>query len=297
MARKPHSYNYLSHYDHYVPSVADLFILLVWFVVGVLLGNIVTLIVPLVAGDSVPLEYTLLLSYPLMFIPAMIYASVKSRSNSMKSGGLKVDSDNFRPKSGILCAAVAMLATVALSFLCDAVTSAMPPMPEWLEAALDSMTQSTIWVNFICVSIFAPVFEEWLCRGMVMRGLIGKGVKPVWAIVISALFFAVIHANPWQAIPAFLIGCMLGYVYFKTGSLKLTMLMHFTNNTLSLVLSNIESLKDMESWNEVLPVPVYWIVFAACLILAFLSVRFFRSITLQSPGGNFDPVPGLFEQA
>ena len=44
---------------------------------------------------------------------------------------------------------------------------------------------------------------------MVLRGLLGHKVKPVWAIVISAAFFAIIHLNPWQAIPAFLLGCVL----------------------------------------------------------------------------------------
>lgn len=70
------------------------------------------------------------------------------------------------------------------------------------------------------------------------------GIKPVWAIFWSAVFFAFIHLNPWQAVPAFILGCLFGYVYYKTGSLKLTMLMHFTNNTFSLIFSNIDKFKD-----------------------------------------------------
>ena len=144
---------------------------------------------------------------------------------------------------------------------------------------MDAMTSAdSLLLNLISVSIFAPIFEEWLCRGMVLRGLLANKMKPVWAIVISALFFAFIHLNPWQALPAFTIGCLMGYVYYKTGSLKLTMLLHFTNNTFSLVLSNVDALKDMESWRDVMPEPLYWVSVVACVLLTLLIARRFRAI-------------------
>ena len=94
--------------------------------------------------------------------------------------------------------------------------------------------------------------------------------------------------------PAFALGCLFGYVYYKTGSLKLTMLMHFTNNTFSLILSNIDSLKDMDSWMQVMPATLYWIVFAACILLLILIVRMFARIPLLSREGNCDKVESLF---
>ena len=167
-------------------------------------------------------------------------------------------------------------------------------MPEQLEELLKGMTTGVIWANFISVSIFAPLFEEWLCRGMILRGLLHNRVRPVWAVLISSAFFALIHLNPWQAVPAFALGCLFGYVYYKTGSLKLTMLMHFTNNTFSLILSNIDSLKDMDSWMQVMPATLYWIVFAACILLLILIVRMFARIPLLSREGNCDKVESLF---
>ena len=131
---------------------------------------------------------------------------------------------------------------------------------------------------------------------MILRGLLGTKMKPVWAIVVSAAFFALIHLNPWQAIPAFLLGCLFGYVYYKTGSLKLTMLMHFTNNTFSLVMSNVDSLSEAESWLDVLPGMRYWIVFAAAILMLVLIIQAFRSIPLERPEGNMDPVKPLFEE-
>ena len=70
----------------------------------------------------------------------------------------------------------------------------------------------------------------------------------------------------------------MGYVYYKTGSLKLTMLLHFTNNTFSLVLCNVDALKDMESWRDVMPEPIYGGAVGACVLLTLLIARRFRAI-------------------
>lgn len=296
MAGKVRNYSFLKNYNHYVPTVADLFILLVWFILGILVGNVVTIAFTAAVGAGASQEYGMLVAYPMMFIPPMIYAATKSHSNSMNRKGIKMDSNNFAPKGAALCAVLVVLGTIALSFCADAAMAIMPDMPTWLEDILKGMTQGTVWVNFICVSIYAPLFEEWLCRGMVLRGMLANGMKPVKAIIISALVFAIIHANPWQAIPAFLLGLLFGYVYYKTGSLKLTMLMHFANNTFALTLGNIDSLKDMDSWMDVFPGGQYWLMFAGFLLIAGIVVKMFHDIPLQQERGNLDEVPALFEE-
>lgn len=287
------NYNFLEHYTYYVPGVADIFILLALLLLGALVGNVISAVFALVLPAEQASEYAMLVSYPVMFIPAMIYASAKSRRNCLYDNGVKLDSSHFGAIGGALCAVLAAVVTLASGFCSDAIISVMPKMPEFLEELLKSMTEGTVWINLLCVSVFAPLFEEWLCRGQVLRGLLSNGVKPVWAIVISAVFFAVIHLNPWQAVPAFLLGCLFGYIYYKTGSLKLTMLMHCVNNTFAVVCGKIDALKDMETWRDVFKGSDYWIVFLACLILIILILRVFARI--ESPvKGNLDGVPPLF---
>lgn len=295
MGKKVRNYKFFDNYSWFVPGFKEMLVLLAMLMLGSILGNMITFLFTAVLGADKGTEYAMVVSYPVMFIPAMMYAGAKSRARSFNGGGLKLDSDNFRPVGGALCAVLAAVGTVSLAFCTDALSQLMPPMPEWLEQMLESMTQGNLLLNFLCVSIFAPFFEEWLCRGMVLRGLLGNKVKPVWAVVISALFFALIHLNPWQALPAFLLGCLFGYVYYKTGSLKLTMLMHFTNNTVSLIMSNIDALKDADSWMDVFPGAVYWAVFAACLVATALVVLKFRKVD-GAPEGNCDGVPSLFAE-
>ena len=293
----PRNYGFYEKFSWYVPSVADMFILLVWLLLGALLGNLLSLPFLAILGQEAGVQYATLISYPVMFIPPMIYASVKSRNNSLTRRGLKMDNTHFSPLGGALCALLVMLGTLALGMATDPLTNLLPDMPEWLEKTFENLTSDdNFFLNFLLVSLFAPFFEEWLCRGMILRGLLGNKMKPVWAIVISAAFFAFIHLNPWQAIPAFLLGCLFGYVYYKTGSLQLTMLMHFTNNTFALVMSNIDSLKAVDSLSEVLGSQLYWIILAACVLLIVLIVRAFRRIPLEQPEGNMDPVKPLFEE-
>lgn len=288
------NYTFLNRYSYYVPTVTDLFIMLVWFIAGIVLANAITL--AFAAAGNAAREVSILVAYPVMFLPAMVYTSYKSQKNSMSKSGIKLDSNNFGKKGPALCCLLVIIGTLALSFFSDFFTSLLPEMPEWLEDMLNSMTQGTVWINFICVSIFAPIFEEWLCRGMVMRGLLHNKMKPIGAILVSAFIFALIHANPWQAVPAFLLGSLFGLVYYKTGSLKLTMLMHFTNNTFALILGNCNATKDLESWKDLIGTPDYWFDLAACILVVGLVVKLFLEMPNKYDKGGMDPVPCLFEK-
>lgn len=296
MKRRIRNYNLLSGYAFYVPGPWDIFALTALFLVGALIGNVIGLLFMLALPESGS-EYMMLISYPVMFIPPMMYAMYKSRGNALFDTGYEMDSRHFGKFGTAAISILVMLSTLALAFDMDIVNALMPPMPEWLENMLKGMTQGKFWVNFLCVSVFAPFFEEWLCRGMVLRGLLNysrsegrRGIRPAAAIAISALFFAAIHLNPWQAVPAFALGCLFGYVYYRTGSLNLTMLMHFTNNTFALIISNIDSIKDAENFMEVMPGWAYNSIAAVCLVFLVFAVREFSKIELTSPQGNCDEV-------
>lgn len=300
MKKNKKNYDIYSGHSHYTPGVAGMFGLLGWFIVGSIIGSIITVVLKAVA-PGLEMEYLQIIAYPFMFVPALIYVGYKSRCNSLFETGYALDSNHFGRTGGPLFALLVILATLVTSFMSEAITSLLPPIPPYLEEALKRLTQGNVWIDFLCVSIMAPIFEEWLCRGMILRGLLNykhkdksgqevNGIKPVWAIVISAVFFAVIHANPWQAVVAFLLGSLFGYVYYKTGSLKLTMLMHFANNTFSLILSQIDSLKEMESWRDVMPATDYWVLFAASALLLGLFILTVSKVQLVRPQGNSDVI-------
>jgi membrane protease YdiL (CAAX protease family) len=275
--QKRGSYDLFSNYDHYTPGVGGMFGLLGLFLAGGLLGNLALLamqaFLPEVASD-----YGMIVSYPLMFIPAMLYASAKSRFDENFTPAVPVDSNNFGRLGGFAMAVIVSVATLAAAFITDITAKLLPPMPAFLEEAMKQLLDAPLWITLISVAVFAPFFEEWLCRGMIMRGLLGK-MSPFAAISISAAFFAVIHLNPWQAIPAFILGLLFGLVYYKTGSLKLTMLMHCVNNILAAIFSRIPAFQDAESFIDVMNPWTYAgiclcsLAFIAATIVVLMSIK------------------------
>lgn len=298
--RRPANFKVFDNFSYFIPGGWGFAGLCLWLIVGSLLGNVISAVFLTVSGGKA-MEAAMLVSYPMIFIPAMIYSSFKSSRNQEFETGYSIDSTHFKPTKGLVCVLLAVISTLALNFIASYFVCKLPPMPQWLEDALKNMTQGSFWINFISVSIFAPLFEEWLCRGMVLRGLLnhrrenGKTMHPAWAIVISAAFFAVIHLNPWQAIAAFLLGCLFGFVYWKTGSLKLTMLLHCVNNSFALILGQIPSLKDVEDWRTVMSATSFWICFILCLLAVAFTVYQFSKIK-NSLQGNCDKLEPLFPQ-
>ena len=298
-ARQVNNYDLYANHAWYVPGVKGMFVLLGWFLVGNLLGSLVEVIGMAFLPAEIIQKYAMLVVYPLSFLPPMVYAAQKSQRNSLFETGYKLNSSHWGPFK----AWQVVLITVGLSFatMISAdlpnywnykLTTATPAMKSFYDTIVELLKQMTggpWWSSFLLTAIFAPIFEEWLCRGMVLRGLLTK-MKPAWAIVVSALFFALIHMNPWQALNAFIIGVVMGYVYYKTGNLWLTMLIHFVNNGTAVVLSQISSLQDVDFWIDIMPQTTYAVVYVLGLVLLGACLMAFRRIPLEQERGNIDTV-------
>ena len=299
-ARKVRSYDLYASHAWYVPGVKGMFGFLGWFILGALLGGLVQSLLLLVMSRQAVLDYGMIIVYPVQFLPAMVYAAHQSQRNALFETGYVLDNRHFGKWGGwgmglltIVLTFATMMAADLPNYGCMQLTLRSSVLSRFYEIIMEMMKQLTggpIWASFLVVAILAPVFEEWLCRGMVLRGLLTR-IRPLWAIVISALFFAVIHGNPWQALNAFILGLVMGYVYYKTGSLRLTMLMHFINNGTAVILSNIESLKDYDFWIDIMGKQHYMIAFAVALVALAVCLWVFREIPQEHPWGNIDPIP------
>ena len=287
------SYALFPNYNHYVPGYGGMAMLFVMFLIGAFIGNILVGALTLVSAEFATL-YGTVISYPVMFIPPMLYASAHSRRNEYFETGYSLDSSHFGTLGGFSMAVIASIATMATAFMADSVNTILPNPPEWFEQAMEILLEGPVWVTLLSVSVFAPLFEEWLCRGLVLRGLL-QNTGPVTAISVSALFFAILHMNPWQALPAFILGLLFGYVYYKTGSLKLTMLMHCVNNTMAVVFSKIPALAEAENFTEVLSPWAYAGVFVACIAFVASALVVLRNIPFAKDGArsNCDEIPPM----
>ena len=277
------SYDLFSTYNYFMPGISDLAWLVILFFVGAFLGILISAGLALGISQDFAMTYGLVIVYPVQFIPAMLYASAVSQRNMGFEPEYPLDNNNFGGRSGLSMALIVSVMAISAAFVTEPVSMLLPEMSEARKIAMEQMLKGPVWIVLISVSVFAPFFEEWLCRGIILRGLLKK-MKPGWAIVISALIFGLIHMNLWQAIPAFIIGVVLGYVYYKTGSLKLTMLMHCVNNTLSVILSRIPGLEDVEFFAEIMSPWTYVPMIIAFAVALACGLLIIRSIPLtQSP--------------
>lgn len=99
-----------------------------------------------------------------------------------------------------------------------------------LEAA--TFTSDTLSM-FLYSALLAPISEEILFRGLILRSLEPHGKR--FAILFSAFLFGIFHGNLVQSPFAFFVGIVLGYTALEYNILW-AMLLHMINN---LVLSDM----------------------------------------------------------
>jgi membrane protease YdiL (CAAX protease family) len=91
------------------------------------------------------------------------------------------------------------------------------------------------YATLIASVLVAPFCEEVFFRGFVFPGLL-RGMPLGWALVLSALIFAVAHADPGSFAVLFFIGLALAFVRWRTGSVWPGMLLHLLNNGIAALL-------------------------------------------------------------
>lgn len=127
----------------------------------------------------------------------------------------------------------------------DWLQSLMPKLPNFVEQEFDMILQNR-W-GYLAIGLLAPLSEELVMRGAILRSLLQSPKLSPWgAIVISALFFALIHFNPIQMPHAFLMGLLLGWMYYRTGSILPGVALHWVNNTVAYIMYNLYPDPDMD---------------------------------------------------
>ncbi|OGH55556.1 MAG: hypothetical protein A3G34_00570 [Candidatus Lindowbacteria bacterium RIFCSPLOWO2_12_FULL_62_27] len=83
------------------------------------------------------------------------------------------------------------------------------------------------WIGGMAV-FAAPVFEEFIFRGIIYRGL-RRTMRPAWAVVLSAGLFTIVHP-PYSWMPVFGLGIVTAFVFEKSRLLLAPFLAHMIYN-------------------------------------------------------------------
>ncbi len=158
-----------------------------------------------------------------------------------------------------------MLLLLSISVIFDPLMRFMPTPPELYGRG---------WAMILTLIVLAPIFEELLCRGIILESVMAK--SGVWAAcTISSIFFAVMHLHPTAAVNALIIGLMLSYIYIRTSSLFAPIILHAFNNALAYMLvwlgfENV-TLWEIVAENKMLYMVIY-ISAAGILIMSLIKI-------------------------
>ncbi len=128
----------------------------------------------------------------------------------------------------------------------------------------------------IIIAVVPAVCEEIFFRGYILNSFITKKGKAALAVVVSSLLFAAVHFDAVKLVPAFVMGLGMGYVAYKTGSVLLSLIFHFINNSLS-VISYYSSL-NTEYDGPVMVISRKGYLFAGFAVIFFASIFVYYGI-------------------
>jgi membrane protease YdiL (CAAX protease family) len=100
---------------------------------------------------------------------------------------------------------------------------------------LDTTDPVVILYNIFLIAIVPAVGEELLFRGGIQNLLIRWLKNPHVAIIATAILFSAMHMQFLTFLPRFVLGLVLGYLMVYGRSIWYSIIGHFTNNFLSLV--------------------------------------------------------------
>lgn len=140
---------------------------------------------------------------------------------------------------------IAVLGVFAITLVGGMVTQAITSFfetetPAHIESIMniEHLISVDTLITFIGVVIVAPFFEELLFRKILLDGLLSK-YKPLVAMAITSLFFALFHMNLTQGAYTFFLGFYLAYLYYVSGSYWLVVVVHAINNLYALLVRQL----------------------------------------------------------
>ena len=83
--------------------------------------------------------------------------------------------------------------------------------------------------------LFCPVLEEIGLRSILLGGLLKSRCRPWLALLITAVVFALFHGMGVHFVVSFLFALIVGWLYWRTGSIIPCMIIHIVNNSLSFI--------------------------------------------------------------
>lgn len=142
---------------------------------------------------------------------------------------------------------------------------------------------------FLSICVVAPIVEEIIFRGGILHMLDRYG--NVFAVLVSAVAFSVIHFNPAGFFVTFALGIVLGFVRYTSDSIYPCIIMHAANNLLGFL--QIIFISDM-GYVSYIFAAVSWIFMLACAVAApVLLIAYCKILNVKANFTKAYAKPGI----
>lgn len=190
---------------------------------------------------------------------AFVYGKIKGY-NPLNTTHIK---NKISLKQVLMIIVISVLCIIAFMPLANVFGNLMIKLGYPLSSTALNTTENigSLFLFIFFAAVLPAIGEEVLFRGSMAKAYREKGY--LFAILFSAMMFALMHGNPLQLIHQFFLGIVCAVVYFATKSLWASILLHFCNNLIALVGDYI-----MVKGNMIIPDSyVTYIVYAAMTVL------------------------------
>ena len=147
------------------------------------------------------------------------------RGVTWKEFGIRIESLTKMLTYGVFGGIILLFVVVLAGLLMELIFPTEPSLQPFAEVVLGAAGYRDLIILLIIGAILVPIGEELYFRGMVYPVF-----KAKWGLaagmVISGVFFSLLHADIFRFLPLLLGGIGLAYIYEKSNSLLACMLAH-----------------------------------------------------------------------
>jgi len=199
------------------------------------------------ADPEIATSLSILLGEAFLFLPVFLF--IQSRNANLQ------EIFRLKPISLPVLQATTIL-SIGITFIVDEldrIIGIILPPPDFYLDLIENVRMENplaLFILFLGGVAVAAVVEE-----MIFRGFLQQHLERIWkditkAVLVTALFFAVIHFNLWWTIQIYFLGILLGYLAWRTNSVFPSIILHSINNTMAMVSANWGyNFESWYSWN------------------------------------------------
>lgn len=235
------NYNKLLKKDFNKLGICLLFQNIIFYVIGMIMLVSETIIIALKRGTIEDLDsyklfsqiyqngVTVVIPVLIGFIPFLLY-----RKKDFFKYDLKIENKTFNLKTILSWTSIILAVNYVFGLGSNLIELGLNHFGLTGNSCYSILEGSKTFSMLLYTCLLSPVIEEFIYRGIILRSL--DKYEKSFAIISSALLFALIHGNILQFPSAIAIGLILGYLA-EEYSIKLTIIIHILNNLFSEIMS------------------------------------------------------------